>query len=58
MKVVVAAEAVLELRAARQWYDRRAPGLGARLVDRIDDTIAAIAREPMAFPKDRREPIA
>lgn len=35
MKVLYTAELVRELRAARQWYNRRAPGLGERLVDLV-----------------------
>jgi toxin ParE1/3/4 len=57
MKVVFPAEVVRELRAARQWYNRRAPGVGERLVDLVDETIGEIARTPSSFPQDVRDPI-
>ncbi len=50
MKVVYTAEALSELRAARQWYNRRAPGVGERLVDLVDEKIGDIARAPESFP--------
>lgn len=58
MKVVYTLEVVCELRAARQWYNRRAPGTGERLVDLVDEKIGEIARSPMSFPTDRQDPIA
>jgi len=57
MRVVYTAEAVRELRAARQWYNRRAPGVGDGLVDLVDETIAEVARAPASFPRDRQDPI-
>jgi toxin ParE1/3/4 len=57
MKVVYTAELVRELRAARQWYNRRAPGLGERLVDLVDEKIREIARAPASFPHDRQDRI-
>jgi hypothetical protein len=57
MKVVYTAEVVLELRAARQWYNRRARGVGERLVDLVDEKVAEIARAPASFPRDRQDPI-
>jgi hypothetical protein len=57
MKVVYTAEVVRELRAARQWYNRRARGVGDRLVDLVDEKVDEIAREPASFPRDRQDPI-
>jgi toxin ParE1/3/4 len=57
MKVAFTAEVLLELRAARQWYNRRAPGTGERLVDLVDERIGDIARAPTSFPRDRQEPM-
>ena len=57
MKVVYTAELVRELRAARQWYNRRAPGMGERLVDLVDEKIREIARAPASFPHDRQDRI-
>jgi len=58
MKVVYTAEVLRELRAARKWYNRRAPGVGERLVDLVDEKIGDIARAPESFPRDQRDPIA
>jgi hypothetical protein len=58
MKVVYTAEVVRELRAARQWYNRRAPGAGDRMVNLVDEKIGEIARAPASFPCDRQDPIA
>ncbi len=57
MRVVYTAEVVRELRAARQWYNRRAPGVGERLLDLVDEKIGEIARAPGSFPPDRQDPI-
>jgi toxin ParE1/3/4 len=57
MKVVYTAEVVRELRAARRWYNHRAPGIGDRLVDLVDEKIGEIARAPVSFPRDRQDPI-
>ncbi len=57
MKVVYTLEVLQELREARQWYNRRAPGTGERLVDLVDEKIGEIARAPASFPRDRQDPI-
>lgn len=57
MKIVYTAEVVRELRAARQWYNRRAPGVGDRLLDLVDERIGEMARAPASFPRDRQDPI-
>lgn len=57
MKVVYTAEVVRELRAARQWYNRRAQGVGDRLLDLVDEKIGEVARSPASFPRDRQDPI-
>jgi hypothetical protein len=57
MRVVYTAEVVRELRAARQWYNRRAPGVGDRLADLVDEKVGEIAGAPESFPRDRQDPI-
>lgn len=57
MKVVFTAEVVHELRAARQWYNRRAPGIGDRLIAIVDDKVGEVGRVPASFPCDREDPI-
>jgi plasmid stabilization system protein ParE len=36
---------------AAVWYEARDPGLGARSLDAIEDTLHALASRPLAFPK-------
>ena len=57
MKVVYTVEVVRELRAARQWYNRRAPGVGDRLVDLVDEKVGEVARAPASFPRDSQDEI-
>ena len=56
MKVAYTAEVVRELRAARQWYNRRPRGFGHRLLDLVDERVVEIARAPAFFPRDHQDP--
>jgi hypothetical protein len=48
--VVFRPEAAEEARAARQWYEKQQPGLGARFANAIDAAVGRIASNPLAFP--------
>lgn len=50
MKRVFRPEARAEALAARDWYERRSPGLGLEFARCVDAALAAIARSPHAFP--------
>jgi plasmid stabilization system protein ParE len=52
MRVVFHIEALREIREARVWYNRRAPGVGDRFRDLVDAKIQAVARAPESFPVD------
>jgi toxin ParE1/3/4 len=47
-------EAVADLQEAFEWYEKRAPGLGAQLVGELDRALASIAANPLAFSKIHR----
>jgi plasmid stabilization system protein ParE len=48
--VVFRRQAAEEARAARQWYEKQQPGLGARFMNAIDEVIRQIVSNPLAFP--------
>ena len=48
--VHLAREAADELAEAATWYEKKQPGLGARLLGEVDHTFIAIAWRPAAFP--------
>ena len=49
-RLVFRREARAEVRAARDWYDERAPGLGLEFARAVDAAIAAIRQNPEAYP--------
>ena len=48
-ELVVAPEAEVEIAEARDWYDERAPGLGADFVAVVRNTITAIVDNPFQY---------
>jgi plasmid stabilization system protein ParE len=49
-RFVFRAEAVAELREARDWYAAQAPGLELEFARAVDAALAAIARFPESYP--------
>jgi toxin ParE1/3/4 len=47
----ILAEAAAEMDAARQYVDGQRIGLGDRFLDDLSETLAAIADQPLIFPK-------
>jgi plasmid stabilization system protein ParE len=47
----ILAEAATEMDAARLYVDAQRPGLGDRFLDDLSETLAAIAEQPLIFPK-------
>ena len=50
MKLQIHREASAELEEAPAWYEREREGLGAELLDEVDDAIAIVLEAPMAWP--------
>lgn len=48
-------EAAADLQDAFEWYEKRAPGLGAQLVGELDFALASISARPFAFSRAHRE---
>jgi toxin ParE1/3/4 len=48
LKIRLAAEA--DMAEAAQWYDQRQPGLGEKLLREVDQAIARVVENPLAFP--------
>jgi hypothetical protein len=48
LKIRLAAEA--DVAEAAQWYNQRQPGLGENLIREVDQAIARILENPLAFP--------
>ena len=48
-RVLFHPEAEAEMTAAARWYEERAPGLGAALLDEVEAAIARIAASPEAW---------
>lgn len=44
-------EARLDLMAARDWYESRAPGVGFEFARMVDVAVSSIERFPEAFPQ-------
>jgi plasmid stabilization system protein ParE len=57
-RVVYERRALQELRHEVRWYERRAPGLGERLLSLIEEQIQAIADAPESFARDLKHPRA
>lgn len=51
LRIVVRPDAGTEIDAARAWYERCRPGLGAEFVEAIDATIVHLARRPEMYPR-------
>ena len=52
LKIRLAAEA--DLAEAAQWYNQRQPGLGEKFLREVDQAIARVLENPLAFPVIRR----
>jgi plasmid stabilization system protein ParE len=52
--LLVRPEAQADLAEAQRWYEQRAAGLGREFVEAIDDALASIVRNPLAFPVIRK----
>lgn len=52
LKIRLAAEA--DLAEAAQWYNQRQPGLGEKFLREVDQAIARVLENPLAFPVVRR----
>jgi plasmid stabilization system protein ParE len=50
LRVVVRPEAALDLDEAYTWYEGKLSGLGDDFLNSVDATIAAIQRNPEAYP--------
>lgn len=57
-RVVYERHALQELHHEIRWYERRAQGMGGRLLDVIEDQVTAIAESPDSFPRDPNHPRA
>lgn len=51
MKIRMLAEAEGEVEAARRYLNKQSLGLGARLLNELADSLAAVSANPLAFPK-------
>lgn len=50
MKLLIAAEAEVEIESARQYLNQTAPKLGERFLDELSDTLDQIRLAPDSFP--------
>jgi hypothetical protein len=51
----IAAVAADEVRGARDWYERRAPGLGKRFINAVDHVLGGVAERPQRYPLVHRD---
>lgn len=54
-KLIIRPEAELDIQEAFEWYEERNPGLGSKFVRAVDSCLAAIGRNPLAYPLLHRE---
>jgi len=57
-EVVYEHRALQELHHEVRWYERRARGIGERLLAQIEERIGEIAAAPESFPRDANHPRA
>lgn len=48
-ELILTAEAEQDIADAGDWAERQRPGRGAKLLDRVAESIAAVRRSPRAF---------
>ena len=48
--LLVRPEAQADLAETQKWYEERATGLGRQFVEAVDDALASIIRNPLAYP--------
>ena len=49
-RVLLRPEARLDLRDARDWYERQSPGLGSEFLRAVESVIGTIQRAPAFYP--------
>ncbi len=54
MRVEFDAEALDELREARDWYENESPGLGVALRDELQRTVTRITQNPQLYSVEHR----
>ena len=54
-KSVFRPQADQEVQSARRWYEQRRPGLGIEFANAIDEVVARISSNPLAFPTVHNE---
>lgn len=47
--MILTTAAFNDVAEARAWYERQAPGLGARFIGKVDETLGLIEHNPLAF---------
>ncbi len=52
--LLVRPEAQADLAATQNWYEERTTGLGRQFVEAVDDAVASITRNPLAYPAIRK----
>jgi plasmid stabilization system protein ParE len=52
--LLVRPEAQADLAETQRWYEERAAGLGREFVEAVDDALASIIKNPLAYPVIRR----
>lgn len=54
LPLIVREAAQEDIREAVDWYEHRSPGLGSQYLDRLDDCLSRVARNPELFPEVHR----
>lgn len=54
-KLIIRPEAEFDIQEAFEWYEERDSGLGSEFVRAADSCLAAIGRNPLAYPLVHRE---
>ena len=55
MRVRLTAAAVGDMEQARDWYEKRRPGVGVTFVTRVDEAIQSIAADPQVYQQIHRD---
>ncbi len=55
MRVRLTAAAVGDIEQARDWYEKRRPGVGVTFITRVDEAIQSIAANPRAYQEIHRD---
>jgi len=50
-QLILSPKAIVDIREARQWYERQRKGLGETFAQSIEDVLQSVLRRPLSYPE-------